>query len=145
MQETIRQLSIAPLILFVVVAGCDSNPTAPSDGVPFTVIDLAEGTGATATNGQLLTVDFTGWLYAAGALDNKGTVFDTTVGREPFTFPLGAGQVIRGWDQGLVGMRVGGKRRLVIPPELAFGERGSGNTIPPNATLIFEVDLISIQ
>ena len=96
-------------------------------------------------NGQLLTVDFTGWLYAASVPENKGFIFDTTVGRQPRTFTLGAGQVIEGWDLGLVRMRVGGKRRLVIPPELAFGEQGAGNNIPPNATLIYEVDLISLQ
>ena len=140
-----RRVSVALLVLFVFVAGCDSNSIAPSDGVPFTVTDLTVGTGDTAMNGQLLTVDFTGWLYAAGAPENKGAVFDTTVGRQPFTFTLGAGQVIQGWDEGLVGMRVGGKRRLVIPPELAFGEQGAGNNIPPNATLIFDVDLISVQ
>jgi hypothetical protein len=75
----------------------------------------------------------------------EGPMFDTTVGRQPFTFTLGAGEVIQGWDEGLVGMRVGGKRRLVIPPELAFGEQGLGNDVPPNATLIFEVDLINLQ
>ncbi len=140
-----RRVSIALLVLFVFVAGCGSNPIAPSDGVPFTVIDLTVGTGDFAMNGQLLTVDYTGWLYNADAPENKGFVFDTTVGRQPFTFTLGAGQVVEGWDLGLVGMRVGGKRRLVIPPELAFGEQGLGNDIPPNATLIFEVDLISLQ
>ena len=96
-------------------------------------------------NGQSLTMDYTGWLYAASAPDNKGQVFDSTDGRGPFSFVLGSGQVIQGWEQGLSGMRVGGKRRLVIPPELAYGEQGSGGVIPPNATLIFEIDLISVQ
>ena len=140
-----RRVSIALLVLFVFVAGCGSNPIAPSDGVPFAVIDLTVGTGDFAMNGQLLTVDFTGWLYDTRGTENKGLIFDTTVGRQPFTFTLGAGQVIEGWDLGLVGMRVGGKRRLVIPPELAYGEQGAGNNIPPNATLIFDVDLISLQ
>ena len=93
-------------------------------------------------NGQSLTMDYTGWLYEASAPDNKGQVFDSTDGRGPFSFVLGSGQVIQGWEQGLSGMRVGGKRRLVIPPELAYGEQGSGGVIPPNATLIFEIDLI---
>ena len=96
-------------------------------------------------NGQQLTVDYTGWLYDANAPDNKGTLFDTSVGGAPFAFVLGAGQVIAGWDQGLEGMRVGGTRRLVIPPDLAYGSQGSGNVIPLNATLIFEVDLLAVQ
>ena len=113
--------------------------------MPFTVTDLTVGTGATAANGQMLTMDYTGWLYDSGAPDNKGTMFDTTAGGQPFTFLLGAGQVIQGWDQGLIGMRVGGTRRLVIPPELAYGDQGVGTVIPPNATLIFDIDLISVQ
>ena len=137
--------SVAPLVLSVLVAGCGSSPTAPSLGIPFTVTDLAVGTGDTAANGQVLTVEYTGWLYALGAPENKGTVFDSTDGGPPFVFTLGVGQVIQGWDQGLVGMRVGGERRLVIPPELGYGEDGSGNIIPPNATLIFEVRLLGIQ
>ena len=141
-----RQVSVVLLLLTVCVAGCGgSNPVAPSTNVPFTVTDLTVGAGATATNGRVLTVDYTGWLYDAGAPDNKGTVFDTSVGRQPFALTLGAGQVIQGWDQGLVGMQVGGLRRLVIPPDLGYGQRGSGNTIPPNATLIFDVELLSIQ
>jgi len=133
-------------ILSVFVAGCgDYNPAAPSAGVPFSVTDLTVGMGPAATNGQLLTVDFTGWLFDAGAPDKKGTVFDTSVGRLPFVFTLGAGQVIQGWDLGLVGMRVGGQRLLVIPPELGFGQQGAGATVPPNAPLIFEVALISVQ
>ena len=141
-----RQVSVVLLLLTVCVAGCGgSNPVAPSANVPFTVTDLTVGAGATATNGRVLTVDYTGWLYDVGAPDNKGTVFDTSVGRQPFALTLGAGQVIQGWDQGLVGMQVGGLRRLVIPPDLGYGQRGSGNTIPPNATLIFDVELLSIQ
>jgi FKBP-type peptidyl-prolyl cis-trans isomerase len=132
------------LIVCVVLAGCDS-PSAPSAGVPFTVTDLVEGTGAEAMNGQTLTMNYTGWLYDANAPDNKGTVFDTTDGRGPFSFVLGAGQVIQGWDQGLVGMKVGGTRRLVIPPELAYGDQGAGGVIPPNATLIFDVELLGVQ
>ena len=144
--EKKRQMRVNAVLLIIcaVAAGCDSNPSAPSDGVPFTVTDLIVGTGAEAMNGQLLTMDYTGWLYDANAPDNKGQVFDSTDGRAPFSFVLGSGQVIQGWDQGLGGMRVGGKRRLVIPPELAYGEQRSG-VIPPNATLIFEIDLISMQ
>ena len=140
-----RRVSIALLLLTVFVAGCSSpNPAAPSVNVPFTVTDLTVGIGATATNGRVLTVDYTGWLYDVGAPDNKGAVFDTSVGRQPFVLTLGAGQVIQGWDQGLVGMQIGGLRRLVIPPELGYGQQGTGS-IPPNATLVFDVELISVQ
>lgn len=137
--------SVFLIILFALSAGCsDSNPAAPSANVPFTVTDLTVGMGVAAANGQALTVGYTGWLYDAGAPDNKGGVFDSSAGRPAFVFTLGAGQVIRGWDQGLVGMQVGGERRLVIPPELGYGQQGSG-AIPPNATLVFDVTLISIQ
>lgn len=140
-----RRVSIALLLLTVFVAGCSSpNPAAPSVNVPFTVTDLTVGIGATATNGRVLTVDYTGWLYDVGAPDNKGAVFDTSVGRQPFVLTLGAGQVIQGWDQGLVCMQIGGLRRLVIPPELGYGQQGTGS-IPPNATLVFDVELISVQ
>lgn len=134
------------IIVSALSAGCsDSNPAAPSANVPFTVTDLTVGMGAAATNGQVLTVNYTGWLYESGAPDNKGVVFDSTAGRPSFAFTLGVGQVIQGWDQGLVGMQVGGERRLVIPPELGYGQQGSGNAIPPNATLIFDVALVNLQ
>ena len=140
----------------LVAAGCsgsnDSGPPAPSPPpapppvtVPFTITDLVEGNGAAASNGQLLTVDYTGWLYDASLPDNKGRQFDSTAAVGPFQFRLGTGQVIAGWDQGLVGMRVGGTRRLVIPPALAYGEQGAGGgVIPPNATLIFDIQLRTI-
>ncbi len=99
--------------------------------------DTQPGTGAAAKDGDQITVDYTGKLQ-------DGTVFDTSVGKTPFQFTLGAGQVIPGWDQGLLGMKVGGKRTLTIPPSLAYGEQGAGGVIPPNATLIFDVELISI-
>ena len=140
------RVRIALLVVCAALAGCgDDNPTGPSSSPPFSITDLVVGAGAEAMNGQQLTVDYTGWLYDANAPDNKGTLFDTSVGGAPFAFVLGAGQVIAGWDQGLEGMRVGGTRRLVIPPDLAYGSQGSGNVIPPNATLIFEVDLLAVQ
>ena len=119
----------------------NGNPVAPSaeeEGVPFSVTDVRVGTGPAAVNGQSLTVDYTGWLYDANAPDNKGVPFDSG----QLTFTLGAGAVIDGWDQGLVGMNVGGLRRIVIPPEVAYGSAGHG-IIPPNATLIFDVELLS--
>lgn len=110
------------------------------------ITDTVQGTGPTASAGKTVTVHYTGWLYDAKAVGNKGTKIDSSVdiGR-PFTFPLGAGQVIRGWDQGVPGMKVGGKRTLVIPPSLAYGSAGAGNVVPPNATLVFDVELLGVQ
>lgn len=100
--------------------------------------DLKVGIGAEATAGQNVKVHYTGWL-------TDGTKFDSSVDRgRPFEFPLGGGRVIAGWDQGVQGMRVGGKRRLTIPPELGYGARGAGGVIPPNATLVFEVELLGV-
>ena len=108
------------------------------------IVDLTIGTGATAANGLTLAVTYTGWLWNANGFENKGQIFDAANALNPFAFVLGAGQVIAGWDQGMAGMRVGGARRLLIPPALAYGEAGNG-PIPPNATLIFEIGLISVQ
>jgi FKBP-type peptidyl-prolyl cis-trans isomerase FkpA len=127
-------------------AACGSSDTTPSANVPFSSVDLKVGTGATASAGKTITVNYTGWLYDASKPDNKGTQFDSSLsaGRTPFTFVLGTGAVIKGWDQGVVGMQVGGSRRLVIPPDLGYGSSGSG-PIPPNATLVFDIDLLSVQ
>ena len=122
----------------------NSNPSSPTVNVPFSTVDLAVGTGTEATVGRTITVNYTGWLYSASASDNKGAQFDTTSGRGPYQLVLGVGQVIRGWDQGLVGMRAGGRRRLVIPPNLGYGTVANG-PIPANSTLLFEVELISVQ
>lgn len=118
--------------------------TTQSQGPAFQRIDTVEGTGALASSGRTLTVNYTGWLYDAAKPGFKGTQFDSSAGRTPFSFRLGAGTVITGWDQGLLGMRAGGKRTLIIPASLGYGRTGSA-TIPPDAALVFEVELISVQ
>ena len=108
--------------------------------------DIVVGTGREAEPGFNVTVHYTGWLYDAAKADHKGEKFDSSVDRkEPFKFDLGAGQVIQGWDEGFAGMKIGGKRTLVIPPEMGYGARGAGGKIPPNATLIFDVELLDVK
>lgn len=131
----------------VLLTGCGESsspttPAVPSAGVPYTITDLVVGTGAEAVVGAPITVNYTGWLYDANAPENKGSQFDSGQG---FRFTLGVGSVIAGWDQGFNGMRVGGQRRLIIPPELAYGDTGAGGgAIPPNATLVFDTELVSV-
>jgi FKBP-type peptidyl-prolyl cis-trans isomerase len=133
----------------VAAAEATTDPATPSPSGSETMdlqkTDLTPGTGAEISSGQTALVHYTGWLYDAAAPENKGKQFDSSVGGEPFEFPLGAGRVIAGWDQGVVGMKVGGKRRLVIPPVMGYGERGAGGVIPPNATLVFDVELVEIH
>jgi FKBP-type peptidyl-prolyl cis-trans isomerase len=108
--------------------------------------DVVVGSGPEAVSGRSVSVHYTGWLQDPGKADGKGRKFDSSVDRrEPFDFPLGAGQVIRGWDEGVAGMKVGGKRTLVIPPEMGYGARGAGGVIPPNATLVFDVELLAVR
>lgn len=108
--------------------------------------DLRDGTGAVAAPGSEVTVHYTGWLYDERAPDRRGAKFDSSRDRgEPFTFLLGSGRVIRGWDDGVAGMRVGGRRMLMIPPEYGYGRKGAGNAIPPHASLVFEVDLLDVE
>jgi FKBP-type peptidyl-prolyl cis-trans isomerase len=107
--------------------------------------DVVVGNGATAKDGDSVTVHYTGWLYDEKASDHRGRKFDSSKDRnDPFQFELGAGMVIRGWDEGVQGMQVGGKRILTIPPHLGYGKRGAGGVIPPNATLVFEVELLGV-
>lgn len=146
-----RRLAFA-LLFTIAAAACggDDSPSTPNSptpitgSAPFSTTDIVAGTGAVAAPGQVITVHYTGWLYSDTAPENKGSQFDSSAGRGPYTFPLGAGRVIRGWDQGIPGMAVGGRRRIVIPPELAYGAAGNPPVIPPNATLLFEVQLVSI-
>ena len=108
--------------------------------------DTKVGTGAAATPGKSVSVHYTGWLYDPNAKDHHGKKFDSSKDRgEPFEFKLGAGMVIRGWDEGVADMKVGGARTLVIPPDLGYGARGAGGVIPPNATLVFDVELLDVR
>ncbi len=110
------------------------------------MVDTKPGSGAEARQGRVVRVHYTGWLYDASRPDKRGDKFDSSKDRnEPFEFPLGAGQVIPGWDQGFAGMKVGGTRVLTIPPAMGYGARGAGGVIPPNATLVFEVELIEVK
>jgi len=136
---------VLPILALLLVAGCggdNGSPAAPSTtSAPYSQTDLVVGTGAVAASGNLVDVAYTGWLHDSTRPDAKGSQFDS---RANFSFRLGAGAVIRGWDQGVTGMRVGGRRRLVIPPDLAYG--GQANPpIPANATLVFDVTLNSVQ
>ncbi|MGE0393023.1 MAG: FKBP-type peptidyl-prolyl cis-trans isomerase [Vicinamibacterales bacterium] len=109
-------------------------------------VDTQPGTGTEAVKGKEVTVHYTGWLYDEAAPDHHGTKFDSSRDRnEPFSFPLGAGHVIQGWDDGVVGMKVGGTRTLTIPASLGYGARGAGGVIPPNATLVFDVELLGVR
>src|SRR5436190_16297925 len=140
------RIALPVVLLFTtLVAGCSSSPAAPTPAaVPFSSTDLIVGTGAEATNGKALTVHYTLWLYSESAADHKGTQVQTSVGGAPFVFVLGSGQVIAGWDQGVPGMKVGGRRELVIPPSLGYGSTAKQG-IPSDSTLIFDIDLLSVQ
>jgi FKBP-type peptidyl-prolyl cis-trans isomerase len=128
-------------LLMLLLAACGGQPS-----MPFQTTDTTTGNGAEATPGRTVVVHYTGWLYDDSKAENKGTKFDSSKDRnEPFEFALGAGEVIRGWDEGVKGMKVGGKRVLTIPADMGYGARGAGGVIPPNATLLFEVELLGVQ
>ncbi|HET6390944.1 FKBP-type peptidyl-prolyl cis-trans isomerase [Hyphomicrobium sp.] len=139
------------LLLAAPIALATSNPAnAEPQGSQMTttpsglqIIDTNVGTGATPQTGQTCVMHYTGWLYNNG---EKGAKFDSSVDRgQPFEFPLGMGRVIKGWDEGVASMKVGGKRTLIIPPALGYGARGAGGVIPPNATLMFDVELLDVK
>jgi FKBP-type peptidyl-prolyl cis-trans isomerase len=129
-------------------AAASTSSTAPASPVTsLQSVVLKPGTGAVVSGGQIAVVQYTGWLYEAGASDHKGKEFDSSRNaHQAFKFPVGTGSVIKGWDQGVAGMKIGESRRLVIPPELAYGDGGAGNgLIPPGATLVFDVELVGIE
>ncbi len=137
-------LLTVPAALFVLIGACVKAPTAPSSYAVFSQTDLRVGDGAMAALGNTVGVHYTGWLYDGSKPNKKGLQFETSVGGAPFTFILGEGSVINGWEQGVPGMNVGGLRRLVVPPSLAYGAYRRG-TIPPNATLVFEIELLEVK
>ena len=139
---------LLPLLTVFALAACSAAPQAHATGKvdKLTVIDRKVGTGAEAKAGMDVLVHYTGWLYDENAKDKHGAKFDSSYDHgAPFNFTLGAGRVIDGWDQGVAGMRVGGKRTLLIPAELGYGARGAGSDIPPNASLVFDVELIDVS
>jgi FKBP-type peptidyl-prolyl cis-trans isomerase len=125
--------------LLIGIGFAQEKMVTTKSGLKYT--ELKVGTGEEAKAGMSVTVNYTGWLYENG---RRGTQFDSSIGRGPFEFPLGAGKVIKGWDEGVAGMKVGGKRELIIPASLGYGPNGAGNVIPPNATLDFEVELLKV-
>ncbi|HYM85614.1 MAG TPA: FKBP-type peptidyl-prolyl cis-trans isomerase [Pseudoxanthomonas sp.] len=134
------------LLLLALCACARPDPYSGGNVAELQRIDEKIGGGAIATAGSDVTVHYTGWLYNEKAKNQRGKEFDSSVGRgEPFTFLLGAGQVIRGWDDGVAGMKVGGKRVLLIPFDYAYGSDGAGGVIPPNASLVFEVELLGVK
>jgi len=144
MTALFRPSRLALLLLLVAVSGCDfgktSGPTAPDQSnIAYSQTDLTVGTGAEATAGSNATVQYGAWLYSDTAADHKGTQIDAN----QFQFVVGTGQVIKGFDQGVVGMKVGGTRRLIVPPSLAYGSAGY-SSIPPNAALVFDIALTAV-
>jgi FKBP-type peptidyl-prolyl cis-trans isomerase FkpA len=140
-----RQISgLLIIVLVALTAACGGTPTSASATPGYSQTDVRLGAGAEAVTGSALTVQYTGWLYDPSKTDQKGLQFDTSRGSTTaFSFTLGAGQVISGWDQGLSGVKVGGLRRLVIPPSLAYGTARNG-PIPPNATLVFDIEVVTV-
>ncbi len=131
---------MAALAAGLMLAGAVGVPVVLPEGTRAT--DTVDGTGEVAEPGRMVAVHYTGWVWSQSM---KGNQFDSSVGRQPFIFVLGTGEVIAGWDEGVVGMRVGGKRTLIVPATAGYGERGAGPDIPPGATLMFEIELLGVR
>lgn len=139
-------MCVALTTLWMTIPMSEAQTSSTAAAPALKITDRKVGTGAEAVPGKNVSVHYTGWLLDPAAADGKGKKFDSSVDRkQPFGFGLGAGQVIKGWDQGVAGMKVGGQRTLVIPPEMGYGARGAGGVIPPNATLVFDVELLGVQ
>ena len=140
-----RNLTSWPVLSLILLAGCGGG-TERSNVTQLMRQDGRVGTGVEAVSGRSVTVHYTGWLYDESQPDHKGAMFDSSRDRnEPFSFNLGGGQVIAGWDEGVAGMKVGGQRTLTIPSAMGYGARGAGGVIPPNATLLFQVELLDVK
>ncbi|MBU1215616.1 MAG: FKBP-type peptidyl-prolyl cis-trans isomerase [Gammaproteobacteria bacterium] len=136
----------ASSLLFSACSQTELQTAKPSNVTELVQIEVKPGAGAVASAGQTVTVHYTGWLYDEAAPEHKGKKFDSSRDRNsPFEFPLGEGRVIKGWDVGVQGMKVGGSRTLVIPPAMGYGAHGAGGVIPPNATLVFDVELLAVN
>jgi FKBP-type peptidyl-prolyl cis-trans isomerase len=146
---TFLPLALLLSVSIILTTACSEQALPPKETSKVTELiktDIKLGEGAQAAAGHDVSVHYTGWLYDAAAPNNKGKKFDSSRDRnDPFEFPLGAGHVIKGWDQGVEGMKVGGQRTLIIPANLGYGARGAGGVIPPNATLVFDVELLGIH
>jgi FKBP-type peptidyl-prolyl cis-trans isomerase len=144
--SSLRKICIVSLFFGLCACSAKKETASVSSVTTLQSVDLKPGDGAAVVPGQIAVVQYTGWLYETSAQDNKGRQFDSSrnTGRA-FKFPLGTGSVIKGWDQGVAGMKVGGSRRLIIPPDLAYGEAGAQGVIPPGATLVFDIDLVGIE
>jgi FKBP-type peptidyl-prolyl cis-trans isomerase len=125
-------------------AGCGESPSTPSDYAPYSQIDLVFGEGASAETGKVVTVNYTGWFYDSTAADQKGVQLTTSALSGPVVFTLGANSVIEGWEKGVLGMKEGGARRLIVPPSLAYGPNRY-SAIPPNTTLVFDIELVKVE
>jgi FKBP-type peptidyl-prolyl cis-trans isomerase len=138
-------MALALVTLLSATAACGGENVGQAKITELIATDQVVGSGSEARPGRRVTVHYTGWLYDETRSDRKGREFDSSRGGSPFEFGLGRGEVIRGWDEGVAGMKVGGRRTLTIPPDYGYGARGAGDAIPPNATLLFDVELLDVR
>lgn len=141
-----KQALLVAIVTFITALGVGANAEESGKVTELKKIDQKEGSGNEAAAGTVVEVHYTGWLYDEKAPENKGKKFDSSHDRgQPFAFPLGAGRVIPGWDKGVAGMKEGGQRTLIIPSNMAYGKRGAGGVIPPDAALVFDVELLKVR